>query len=239
MRLDFYLIENQMARSRSHAQDLIKRGLVKVNYEVIKKPKYEIADIDVVQMEKREDFVSRSANKLESFLKALKLKLSGKVCFDIGSSTGGFTQVLLQNEVQKVYAIDVGKDQLVQSLKEDSRVVSLEGVDAKKDLPIDQKFDLASIDVSFTSAKPILLNLLRYANSGAKIILLFKPQFEGDKETVGPKKIVSHKNSQIIKSAFQKWLLEHNFKIENYADSVLKGKKGNQESLYLLTFKES
>lgn len=238
MRLDFYLVENQLARSRSHAQDLIKRKLVTVNSQVINKPKYEVLDNDIVEMKKIENFVSRSANKLESFLKMLNLELSGKVCFDIGSSTGGFTQVLLQNKVFKVYAIDVGKDQLAQSLKDDSRVISLEGVDAKKPLPIKQKFDIASIDVSFTTAKPILLNLVKYANAQAKIILLFKPQFEGDRQTVGPKKIVSEKNSEKIKSAFQNWLLKHNFKIENYADSVLKGKKGNQEGLYLLTLKD-
>lgn len=236
MRLDIYLVENQMARSRSHAQDLIKRKLVKVNSQVICKPKYEVSEADCVKMERVEDFVSRSANKLEGFLQDIALEIEACVCFDIGSSTGGFTQVLLQKGAAKVYAVDVGHNQLAQNLKDDPRVVSLEGYDAKKQLPIKQKFDLASIDVSFTSARPILLNLKQYASKDAKIILLFKPQFEGDTKTVGAKKIVSEENIKIIKSAFQNWLLEHNFKIENYADSVLKGKKGNQEGLYLLSF---
>ena len=238
MRLDLYLVQKDLARSRSHAQDIIKRGLVLVNGLKVLKPKYNVLETDQIKLSKSDDFVSRSANKLQGFLSHLKLNLKGRSALDVGASTGGFTEVLLQQEVAEVYCIDVGSNQLAKSLKNDPRVHDFEQIDAKKTLPFKKHFDLIVIDVSFTSSKLILLNILSHLKANADIILLFKPQFEGTRETRGKTFVVSESNSTLIKQDFEVWLQENSIVVKSSQKASLKGKKGNQEYVYWLKIKE-
>ncbi len=174
-RLDNYLVENKITDSRNKAQALIKNGLVSVNAKVIKKSAFQVEDTDEVEVAEHDKYVSRSARKLKSFLEELELNLLGATCLDIGASTGGFTQVLLENCVREVDAVDVGKDQLHKSLKEDSRVNSYESCDIRKFESV-KTYDIVVSDVSFISLLYILDDVDRLASE--KIILLFKPQFE-------------------------------------------------------------
>lgn len=178
-RLDNYLVEKAFTQSRNKAQTLIKEGFVRVNFKVIKKSSFKVEDNDEVTLKEHKVYVSRSAFKLSRFLDELKLDIKNNIALDIGSSTGGFTQVLLERGVKEVSAVDVGRDQLHKSLKEDERVHSYESCDIRK-FQSDKKFDIVVSDVAFISLLHILDDVDRLANG--KIILLFKPQFEVGRE---------------------------------------------------------
>ncbi len=175
MRLDNYLLENNMAQSRTKAQTLIKKGYVSVNSKVVLKSAYKLDKSDEVSVQEHENYVSRAAYKLSAFLAELNLDLTSKTALDIGASTGGFTQVLLEAGVSGVSAVDVGRGQLHKSLQSDKRVLSYESCDIRK-FESETKFDLVVSDVSFISLLYILDDVDRLADQ--KIILLFKPQFE-------------------------------------------------------------
>ena len=238
MRLDHYLVENNLARSRSHAQDIIKRGIVHVNDTLVQKPKFEIQDSDRVRLLQSDDFVSRSANKIASFIQELDLNLHNQTALDVGASTGGFTQVLLAHGVSQVYCVDVGHNQLAAQISQDPKVTNFEGVDAKLPLPFQKLFDLVVIDVSFTSSKPVLLNITRYLQPTGKIILLFKPQFEGQKQNLTRQLLVRESDLEGLQASFELWLQNNNLQILASRKSELKGKKGNQEFLYYLEFNQ-
>ena len=150
IRLDNYLVANNFVDSRNKAQAIIKNGLVSVNEKVILKSSYKLGEEDSVRVQEYKQYVSRSAHKLDEFLNELDLDVKEKVCLDIGSSTGGFTQVLLERGVAEVSAVDVGKDQLHHSIKEDARVISYESCDIRK-FESDKAFGLVVSDVSFIS----------------------------------------------------------------------------------------
>lgn len=179
MRLDNYLVENNYADSRTKAQDLIKKSLVSVDSKVVKKNSFKIEKNSKVEVAEHENYVSRAAYKLKYFLEDLGLDIKDYVCLDIGSSTGGFTQVLLENGVKQVDAVDVGTSQLHKTLLEDSRVRSYESCDIRE-FKSDTAYDLIVSDVSFISLHNILSDINRLALK--KVILLFKPQFEVGRE---------------------------------------------------------
>ena len=238
MRLDHYLVENNFARSRSHAQDIIKRGIVHVNAMLVQKPKFEVQDSDQVTLSQSDDFVSRSANKIASFIQELNLNFQNQTALDVGASTGGFTQVLLTHGASQVYCVDVGHNQLVPQISQDPKVTNFEGVDPKLPLPFQKLFDLVVIDVSFTSSKPILLNITQYLHPNGKIILLFKPQFEGQKQNLTRQLLVRESDLGDLQANFELWLQNNDFQILATSKSELKGKKGNQEFLYYLEFNQ-
>jgi len=179
MRLDNYLVQNSLASSRTKAQALVKDGLVSINDKVVKKSSLKVEESDEVNVAKHKEYVSRSAHKLSNFLQELNLDINGSVCLDIGSSTGGFTQVLLENKVKEVSAVDVGREQLHKSLRKDDRVFSYESCDIRE-FKSDKIFDVVVSDVAFISLLNILDDIDRLASE--KIILLFKPQFEVGRE---------------------------------------------------------
>lgn len=179
IRLDNYLVEKSLTDSRNKAQTLIKEGHVSVNSKVILKSSFKLDESDKVEVKEHKNYVSRSAFKLSAFLDELKLELKDKVALDIGSSTGGFTQVLLEYGAAEVTSVDVGKEQLHVSLKEDERVHSYESCDIR-DFKSDKKFDIVVSDVAFISLLHILDDVDRL--SSKTIILLFKPQFEVGRE---------------------------------------------------------
>ena len=233
MRLDNAMVERGLTESRNKAQEAIKSGIVILNGEVVKKPSYKVMDSDNIEITQKKIFVSRAAMKLEEFLQEINLDIKDKTALDIGSSTGGFTQVLLDSGVKSVDAVDVGTDQLHPILRDDSRVRVFEQTDIR-DFDAGYRYDLIVSDISFISLNLVLAHIDRLAKSGADIILLFKPQFEVGKEAKRDKKgVVTDKKA--IKEA-QNRFLEHisalNWEIIYSAESVIAGKEGNVERVY-------
>lgn len=177
MRLDVYLTEHKHAASRHKAQEMIKRGFVLVNSMVNKKSSFNVRFEDVVSITETLQYVSRAGDKLAFALKTFDVDPSGKECLDIGSSTGGFTDCLLQNDAASVVAVDVGTDQFHASLYGDPRIELHEHTDIRN-FKSNNPFDLVVCDVSFISLTQVIPELPRFMKPGSQAILLVKPQFE-------------------------------------------------------------
>lgn len=230
-RLDSYLVEHNLAETRNKAQTMIKASHVSVNSKVITKPSLKISDSDEVKVQEHKQYVSRAAFKLSNFLEELHVELKGAVALDIGSSTGGFTEVLLEHGVSEVTAVDVGRDQLHVSLKEDARVHSYESCDIRE-FESDKKFDIVVSDVAFISLLHILDDVDRLAND--KIILLFKPQFEVGREVKRDNNgvVLDEKAIQSAMKKFEEACLTKNWKLVLKSPSKITGKEGNLEYCY-------
>jgi len=231
VRLDKYLVSNNLL-SRNQAKEAIINGKVRVDGVIVKKPSFNVdnPNIEIIG----DTFVSRAAWKLKNYIDDYKIDVEGKVALDIGSSTGGFSEVLLKYGIKKVVCVDVGKDQLHHSIKNNPKVESYENTDIR-DFEYKEKFDLVVSDVSFIS----LLYLYDKIDKLAKedIILLFKPQFEVGKNAKRNKKGVVIDEKAIF-SALENFKLQCKLKnwvlIREVESSVL-GKEGNKE--YILHFK--
>ena len=230
-RLDNYLVENGFCESRNRAQTIIKDGLVSVNENLIKKSSFKVDANDEVSIKEHKSYVSRSAHKLDEFLNELDLDINARVALDIGSSTGGFTQVLLEREVAEVSAVDVGREQLHKSLKNDSRVFSYEACDIR-DFESEKEFDLVVSDVAFISLLNILDEVDRLATKD--IILLFKPQFEVGREVKRDKNGVVLDNKAIANAmiTFEDACKLKGWRLVLKSPSKLTGKEGNLEYCY-------
>ena len=231
MRLDNYLVDKEFIESRNKAQNIIKEGLVFVNSKLITKASYKVEEGESVTVQEYKQYVSRAALKLLLFLEELDLDVRDKTALDIGSSTGGFTQVLLEGGVKEVSAVDVGTDQLHKSLREDERVFVYESCDIRK-FESEKAFDLVVSDVAFISLLHILDDVDRLASQD--VILLFKPQFEvgrgvkRDKNgVVQDKKAIANAMQKFEDAcALKKWHLVQK------SPSKLTGKEGNLEYCY-------
>lgn len=194
LRADAALVRRGLAASREKARALIEAGLVTLNGAALSKPAQKVADADALAVTgQAHPYVSRGGLKLEKALRAFGVDPAGQVCLDIGASTGGFTDVLLQNGAAKVYAIDVGAGQLDARLAVDPRVVSMEHTNARtlrRDM-FDPPPSLAVMDVSFISIRLILPAAFQALGSGGRMISLVKPQFEAGRAGVGKRGIVS------------------------------------------------
>lgn len=235
MRLDLYLVENALASTRSKAQDLIKSQKVLVNGKKMLKPKYEIQENDEVKII-GEVYVSRSAEKLERFLKQIKVDFEDKVVLDVGSSTGGFTEFVLHQGAKKVYAVDVGTNQLDEVLRVNENVISMENSDVRdlKKSDFIEELDVVLIDISFISLKNVLPKVGELISKDKQIIALFKPQFEVGKEKRGAGGVVRDE-ALIDKTVAEliRFSREHKLKFLAQRKSKLKGKQGNQEAFIL------
>ena len=231
MRLDNYLVENGFVESRNRAQTIIKEELVSVNVKVITKSSYKVSSDDEVSVQEHKSYVSRSAHKLDEFLNELDLDINAKIALDIGSSTGGFTQVLLERDVAEVSAVDVGRDQLHKSLREDSRVYSYESCDIRE-FKSDKEFDLIVSDVAFISLLNILDDVNRLATKD--IILLFKPQFEVGREAKRDNNGVVLDKKAILNAMirFEDACNLKGWRLVTKSPSALTGKEGNLEYCY-------
>ncbi len=195
-RLDVILAEKGLAKSRTAASQLIKEGSVTVNGTVCLKPSESFDDesdgFSVSENTEITKYVGRGGLKLETAVKAFGIKLDGLVCLDIGSSTGGFTDCMLQNGAKRVYAVDVGTSQLAEKLRNDEHVISLEQLDIRdaNESDIPEKVSFISVDVSFISLKMILPEVKRFASAGARCCALIKPQFELGKAKIGKSGVV-------------------------------------------------
>jgi len=185
-RLDIALVERGLCESREKAKRAIMAGQVKVNQQLARKPSDAVADQDELTLGVGEKFVSRGGYKLEEALRAFPLDVTGQTALDLGASTGGFTDCLLQHGALKVYAVDVGQGQLAWKLRRDPRVVPMERTNARelssaKFPPPFTPVDLVTIDCSFISLRKILLPAVALLRPGGSIVALLKPQFEAGK----------------------------------------------------------
>ena len=238
-RLDIVLVNRGFAKSREKAKALIKDSLVYINQVVQTKPAV-IVDEDANIEIKGEvcKYVSRGGYKLEKAVNEFSLDLSGKTCIDIGASTGGFTDCMLQNGAKLVYAVDVGHDQLDECLRDDERVKSLEGANFRYMEPSDfnDDIDFASCDVSFISLKHILPAAFNILTDKAEMVCLIKPQFEAGKEHLNKKGVVKDKkiHIKVIREIID-FAGEVGFHVLNLTDSPIKGPEGNIEYLLYIT----
>ena len=176
MRIDNAIFQRGLIDSRNKAKEAIKSGIVRLNGKIVKKPSIKVTDSDEISLTKDTLYVSRSAMKLEGFLQEIDLDIKNKIALDIGSSTGGFTQVLLNRGVKSVDAVDVGSNQLHKILREDSRVRAFEQRDIRE-FNSPYKYDLIVSDISFISLNLVLPHIDRLAKTPSDIILLFIASF--------------------------------------------------------------
>ncbi len=231
MRLDLFLVKRGFFDSRNKAAEAIKKRDVLVDGKVVQKPSLDISDENRLEVLKRFTYVSRAGDKLKEFLKAKEIEINSKECLDVGSSTGGFTEVLLEFGAKSVTCVDVGKDQLHPKIREDSRVKVVEECDIRE-FESDRKFDLLTCDVSFIGVENILDKLITLCDK--KMIILFKPQFEVGKNVKRDKKGVIKDKSAIERALhrFESLLIEKGLKIITQEESKVKGKEGNMEYFY-------
>lgn len=234
-RIDVLLVDKGLVKSRAKAKEYIKSGCIFVNNEKITKSSMKISpDIDIVIKGNPIPFVSRGGLKLDKALDEFGISVNDKIVLDIGASTGGFTDCMLKRGARKVYAIDVGTDQLSSELRNDSRVVSMENTNVRNMSPddIEEKGQFACIDVSFISLRLILPVIITLTSSDADIVALIKPQFEAGKDRIGKHGIV--KNSKIHKEILQElydFCKEKGLYFRNLTFSPVKGGSGNIEYL--------
>ncbi len=231
-RVDKFLVDNNYFESRNRALDAIKRGRVSVNGKIAK-PSTRCNENSQIDIDIEKFYVSRASRKLELFIEEYPLDLKGKVALDIGSSTGGFVQILLEKGVESVTAVDVGSDQLHHSLRDNERVYLYENMDIR-DFKSETLFNLITCDVSFISVVKILNHIDRLLNSGGDIILLFKPQFEVGKGVKRDSRgVVLDINAiESAKERFKQATSDLGWKLCYTTNSKLSGKSGNIEYVY-------
>ena len=231
MRLDHYIMELGLVDSRNRAQELIKEGSVLLNEEICNKPAKEIKKGASVSIVKNRQWVSRGGKKLFDALKSFEIKVKGKTALDVGSSTGGFTQVLLQEGATKIIAVDVGTDQLHASLRNVTRISILENTDIRDvSSKLVDSFELVVVDVAFISIEKIIKDIEITAKKGGDIILLYKPQFEAGKKNISKNGLVKKETDiQKMLSNFLNILDNSSLDFVQSKDAHIKGKKGNQE----------
>lgn len=229
MRLDHYMVEH-FQKTRSQAQDLIKQGKVMVGQTIITKTGYDLKN-EVVTILEDNRFVSRGGLKLLDAIQHFKLDFKDKVVCDIGSSTGGFTDCALQHGAKIVYAYDVGSNQMHPSLRNHPQVVLYEQTNILQ-VPMTESIDIYTIDVSFTSVKPIIKHL---EHCQGQFIVLVKPQFEVGPEFIKEGIVKDPKKQIEALTGIIEYVTQLGFHIKSHKTSDLLGKMGNQEFLvYLL-----
>lgn len=234
MRLDKYITEKFDIQSRNKASELIKAGKVLVNNKLIKKTSYDIVGDEQITLNEEEFLVSRSAYKLKYFLEDNNIKVKDKIAIDIGSSTGGFTQILLNNNTKQVTCVDVGTNQLHSSIKNDPRIIIAENTDIRKFNSF-TKYELITCDVSFISILNILDDINRL--SSKEIIILYKPQFEVGKDVKRDNNgvVLDTKAMKVERENFLQETEKLNWKLQIANESKLAGKSGNIEELFYFT----
>lgn len=238
LRLDKYLGDYAFVKSRSRAADLVKRGLVRVNGKIVCKPSIEVDEGDEIIIEDEDiAYVSRAAKKLESAIAKFGLDPSDKICIDVGASTGGFTDVLLKCGAKKVYAVDVGINQIEDDLRQDSRVLVLEKINARylDRTIIPEPIQVFVVDVSFISLTLILPALTTVLAENAYGICLIKPQFEAGKKALASGGIVKKESDRMAAIERVRAILPELGLLElGIIQSPISGSKGNVEYLIYL-----
>ena len=238
-RLDVLLVEKGLAPSREKAKAIIMAGIVYVDGNKEDKAGTTFPENAVIEVKgKTLPYVSRGGLKLEKAMQKFPITLSGKVCMDVGSSTGGFTDCMLQNGATKVYAIDVGHGQLAWKLRNDERVVCMEKTNIRYVVPedIDELAAFSSIDVSFISLTKVLLPVKNLLTEDGQVVCLIKPQFEAGREKVGKKGVV---RDRAVHEEVIRMVMDYASSIDFYPlaldFSPVKGPEGNIEYLLFLS----
>ena len=228
-RLDVLVARSGLAESRERAQALIMAGKVRVGGETERRPDRSVSDAASISVESSPGYASRGALKLGPALDHFHVDPSGRICADIGASTGGFTDVLLRRGAATVYAIDVGRGLIHWRLRQDPRVVVIERVNARELDAFPEPVSLIVVDVSFIGLEKVLPALLRTAPA-AEVVALFKPQFQVGRTEVGKGGIV--RDPQAIETAlakFRDWCTSNGYLVHGEAPSELPGAEGNRE----------
>ena len=237
-RLDILLVKRGLAESREKAKAVIMSGIVYVDGQKEDKAGQTFADTANIEVRGNTlKYVSRGGLKLEKAMECFDVSVKDKVCMDIGASSGGFTDCMLQNGAKKVYAVDVGHGQLAWKLRNDTRVVVMEKTNIRyvKSDDIGESIDFASIDVSFISLSKVLPAAYNLLGERGEIVALIKPQFEAGREKVGKKGVVREKSThiEVIQNCFA-YAKENGFFVRELEFSPVKGPEGNIEYLYHL-----
>ena len=237
-RLDLIVVEIGMAKSRQRAQAIIMAGKVLVNERPVDKPGFFVSPEDRVELKGTDiPYVSRGGLKLEAALHELQLDVTGWICIDVGASTGGFTDCLLQHGVERVYAVDVGYGQLAWKLRQDPRVIVIERTNVRYMTAdsVPAPVDLISIDVSFISLKIVVPAIIKFLKSDASILALIKPQFEVGKKQVGKGGVVKlpELHQQVIEDLSEFFETIKLAPLSVYPSPLL-GPKGNREFFIFL-----
>jgi 23S rRNA (cytidine1920-2'-O)/16S rRNA (cytidine1409-2'-O)-methyltransferase len=232
-RLDEALVTRGHFASRSRARDAVLRGTVSINRVAAAKPAQMILDSDVIDVaDAARHYVSRSALKLVHALDEFQIGVKDRICLDIGASTGGFTQVLMERGAAHVTAIDVGHGQIVASVSSDPRVNVIEGLNARDISSVPGGLSLIVCDVSFISLKLALPAVLKLAPENCELIALIKPQFEVGKEKLGKGGIVRDQALRVeVEAGIAEFLGQSRWSVKAMTQSPLEGGDGNKESL--------
>lgn len=238
IRLDVAVFERGFAPSREKAKAIIMAGQVYVNNQKADKAGTEIKEDDVLEVRGAAlKYVSRGGLKLEKAMAHFSIDLNGRVCMDVGASTGGFTDCMLMNGAVKVYSVDVGYGQLAWKLRTDERVINLERTNFRyaTEEQIPEKIDFSSVDVSFISLKHIFPNLNKFLSDNGQAVCLIKPQFEAGREKVGKKGVVSDLSTHLeVVERIIDLAVENGFCVNGLDFSPIKGPEGNIEYLIYL-----
>lgn len=231
-RLDVAVFERGLANSRHKAQGMIMAGEVLVNGTQVDKPGTRIADDDEITIRNKPRFVSRGGEKLAGALDDFNFDVTGKICADVGASTGGFTDCLLQNGATRVFAIDVGYGQLDYTLRTDERVVVMERTNARYVETLDEHVNLVVVDASFISLRLLLPAIKGWLQPQADLITLIKPQFEAGKSDVGKGGVVRDAaiHARVIEDVTE-FAQSSGFTVIGLTTSPIKGPAGNVEFL--------
>ena len=229
------LVEKGLVENRAKAQGLIMAGEVLVDGKAVVKSGTLVAEEAAITLIEPPSFVSRGGLKLDYALDWFQLDVSSNVVADVGASTGGFTDCLLKREASRVYAIDVSRGQLDYRLRQDSRVVVMEKVNARYPVTLPEKIDLATIDVSFISVEKVIPSVAQLVKDSGYLLVLIKPQFEARREEVGRGGVIKRSivHARVL-GWFILWMIEHNFRLGGLVASPILGASGNKEFFALI-----
>jgi 23S rRNA (cytidine1920-2'-O)/16S rRNA (cytidine1409-2'-O)-methyltransferase len=233
-RLDKALTETGLVESRQRAQALVMAGSIRVNGVVERRPDRLVKAEDLLELDDEQAWASRGALKLLPVLEEFAIEVEGRVCADIGASTGGFTDVLLREGAERVFAVDVGRGLIHWRLRQDPRVVLLEKTNARDLQSFPEPVSLVLIDVSFIGLEKVL-PAIRRAAPEAEVVALFKPQFQVERREVGSGGIVRDRDAiTAARARFEDWCHQNRYEVTGHALAGVPGADGNQEHFYRL-----
>ena len=231
-RIDALLVERGLVESRQKARAILLAGEIRVDGAPVTKPGVLVANGAAIEVLVRPAFVSRGGDKLAHALETFRFDPSGMTCVDVGASTGGFTDCLLQNGARRVYAVDVGYGVLDYRLRQDDRVVVIERTNARDLAPLSEACDLAVFDVSFIGLEKVIPAVCRSLKPHADLIVLLKPQFQAKREEVGKKGVVKDPAVHAaVVGRFVAWVSENGLRLMGLTMSPVIGPAGNREFL--------
>lgn len=229
------LVERGLAETRTRARALLMAGRVTANGQRMDKPGVMVDESVALDVKAGPQYVGRGGIKLTHALQEFALSVSGTLALDVGASTGGFTDCMLQHGAHRVYALDVGYGQLDQRLRQDNRVVVMERMNARHPFQLPEVVDLATVDVSFISLRLVLPPVAEHVRPGGRIIALVKPQFEAERRQVGSKGVIRDpKVHAAVLARIINWAIGRGLRLRGLTPSPILGDEGNREFFLLL-----